>query len=127
VLARGLAGRRLVEGVMFVHLGSVAYPELVAQFADFLLQVEGAEWSVVSGRVSGELHVSVRNVGYVRAAGDVVRDAFGDLGGAGGHRSMAKAVVRLRDWRAAGLPAAEREMSQVIITRFVAALHAGRG
>jgi hypothetical protein len=35
--------------------------------------------------------------------------------------------VRLRDWRAAGLPAAEREMSQVIITRFVAALHAGRG
>lgn len=127
VLARGLAGRRLVEGVMFVHLGSVAYPELVAQFADFLLQVEGAEWSVVSGRVNGELHVSVRNVGYVRAAGDVVREAFGDLGGAGGHRSMAKAVVRLRDWRAAGLPAGEREMSEVIVTRFVAALRAGRG
>jgi nanoRNase/pAp phosphatase (c-di-AMP/oligoRNAs hydrolase) len=81
----------------------------------------------VSGRVNGELHISVRNVGYVRAAGEVVREAFGDLGGAGGHRSMAKAVVRLRDWRAAGLPAAEREMSQVIITRFAAALRAGRG
>jgi len=126
VLARGLAGRRLVEGVMFVHLGSVGYPELVAQFADFLLQVEGAEWSVVSGRVNGELHVSVRNVGYVRAAGDVVREAFGDLGGAGGHRSMAKAVVRLRDWRAAGLPSAEREIGQAVLTRFVAALRAGR-
>ena len=126
VLARGLTGRRLVEGVMFVHLGSVGYPELVAQFADFLLQVEGAEWSVVSGRVNGELHVSVRNVGYVRAAGDVVREAFGDLGGAGGHRSMAKAVVRLRDWRAAGLPAGEREIGQAILTRFVAALRAGR-
>src|SRR5918996_810032 len=87
VLTRGLAGRRLAEGVMLVHLGPVGYPELVAQFADFLLQVEGAEWSVVSGLVNGELHVSVRNVGWVRAAGDVVRDAFGDLGGAGGHRS----------------------------------------
>jgi nanoRNase/pAp phosphatase (c-di-AMP/oligoRNAs hydrolase) len=126
VLTRGLAGRRLVDGVMFVHLGPVGYPELVAQFADFLLQVEGAEWSVVSGLVNGELHVSVRNVGWVRAAGEVVRDAFGDLGGAGGHRSMAKAVVRLRDWRAAGLSADEREMSEIIATRFLAALRRHR-
>jgi len=126
VLARGLASRRLAEDVMFVHLGAVAYPELVAQFADFLLQVEGAEWSVVSGRVHGELHVSVRNVGWVRAAGDVVRDAFGDLGGAGGHRSMAKAVVRLRDWRAAGLPAGDRELGETIATRFLAALRSSR-
>jgi nanoRNase/pAp phosphatase (c-di-AMP/oligoRNAs hydrolase) len=126
VLAHGLAGRRLADGVMFVHLGPVGYPELVAQFADFLLQVEGAEWSVVSGLVNGELHVSVRNVGWVRAAGDVVRDAFGDLGGAGGHRSMAKAVVRLRDWRAAGLSADEREMSETIATRFLAALRSHR-
>jgi nanoRNase/pAp phosphatase (c-di-AMP/oligoRNAs hydrolase) len=127
VLARGLARRRLVAGVMFVHLGAVAYPELVAQFADFLLQVEGAEWSVVSGRVNGELHVSVRNVGYVRAAGDVVREAFGDLGGAGGHRSMAKAVVRLRDWRAAGLATGEREIGAAVAARFLAALRSGRG
>jgi nanoRNase/pAp phosphatase (c-di-AMP/oligoRNAs hydrolase) len=126
VLAHGLASRRLAEGVMFVHLGPVGYPELVAQFADFLLQVEGAEWSVVSGLVNGELHVSVRNVGWVRAAGEVVRAAFGDLGGAGGHRSMAKAVVRLRDWRAAGLPADEREMSETIAARFLAALRSDR-
>jgi nanoRNase/pAp phosphatase (c-di-AMP/oligoRNAs hydrolase) len=122
VLARGLATRRLTDGVMFVHLGAVAYPELIAQFADFLLQVEGAEWSVVSGRVHGELHVSVRNVGWVRAAGDVVREAFGELGGAGGHRSMAKAVVKLRDWRAAGLPGGDREIGETIIARFLAAL-----
>lgn len=126
VLARGLATRRLAEGVMFVHLGPVAYPELIAQFADFLLQVEGAEWSVVSGRVHGELHVSVRNVGWVRAAGDVVREAFGELGGAGGHRSMAKAVVKLRDWRAAGLPATERELADTIAARFLAALRSAR-
>jgi nanoRNase/pAp phosphatase (c-di-AMP/oligoRNAs hydrolase) len=126
VLARGLATRRLTGGVMFVHLGVVAYPELIAQFADFLLQVEGAEWSVVSGRVHGELHVSVRNVGWVRAAGDVVREAFGELGGAGGHRSMAKAVVKLRDWKAAGLPASERELADTVAARFLAALRSTR-
>jgi hypothetical protein len=107
---------------MLAHLGPVGYPELVAQFADLFLQVEGAEWSVVSGRIGNELHVSVRNVGYVRAAGDVVHDAFGELGSAGGHRSMAKAVVRLRDWRAAGLPTAENEVGETIATRFLRAL-----
>ena len=127
VLARGIEGRRLADGVMFVHLGAVTYPELVAQFADLFLQVEGAEWSVVSGCVNQELHISVRNVGYVRAAGDVVHEAFGNLGGAGGHRSMAKAVVKLRDWRAAGLSAGDREMGEAIASRFLAALRRGRG
>jgi nanoRNase/pAp phosphatase (c-di-AMP/oligoRNAs hydrolase) len=94
-LALGIRDRQLVDGVLFSHLGAVGYSELVAQFADLLLQVEGAEWSVVSGVVNDELHISVRNVGYVRAAGEVVRAAFGELGSAGGHRTMAKAVIPL--------------------------------
>jgi nanoRNase/pAp phosphatase (c-di-AMP/oligoRNAs hydrolase) len=124
VLARGIAGRRVHHGVAFVHLGAVAYPELVAQFADFFLQVEGAEWSVVSGTVHGEVHVSVRNVGWVRAAGDVVRAAFGDLGSAGGHRAMAKAVIRLRDWRAREGDASPEALARVIVHRFTRALRA---
>src|SRR2546425_1910684 len=52
-----------------------------------LFRSEGVEWSVLSGIVGGELHISVRNVGYLRSAGEVMRAAFGDLGGAGGHRS----------------------------------------
>jgi nanoRNase/pAp phosphatase (c-di-AMP/oligoRNAs hydrolase) len=123
VLAAGIGRRRIVSGVVFVHLGSVGYPELVAQFADLFLQVEGAEWSVVSGLVDGELHVSVRNVGYVRAAGDVVRQAFGALGSAGGHRSMAKAVVPLRDWQQRVGDITDEVLAREIMTRFLAALH----
>jgi hypothetical protein len=63
-------------------------------------------------------------VRYARAAGDVVHDAFGKLGSAGGHRSMAKAVVRLRDWRAAGLPTAENEVGEAIASRFLRSLRA---
>jgi nanoRNase/pAp phosphatase (c-di-AMP/oligoRNAs hydrolase) len=99
VMAQAIAHRQLVNGVLFSHLGPVARADLVPQFADLFLQVEGAEWSVVSGVVGSELHISVRNVGYVKSAGEVVRHAFGDLGGAGGHRAMAKAVIRLKDWR----------------------------
>ena len=123
VLAAGIARRRVVAGVVFVHLGAVGYPELVAQFADLFLQVEGVEWAVVSGTIADEVHVSVRNVGYVRAAGDVVRQAFGALGSAGGHRSMAKAVVPLRDWRRHVGEPTDDALAREITTRFVAALH----
>lgn len=122
VLATGIARRRIVDGVVSAHLGAVGYPELVAQFADLFLQVEGVEWSVVSGIIEDELHISVRNVGYVRAAGDVVRQAFADLGSAGGHRSMAKAVIPLRQWRRAVGPTTDDVLGAAITSRFVEAL-----
>jgi hypothetical protein len=40
--------------------------------------------------------MSVRNVGYSRNAGEFVRKYFQEIGNAGGHRAMAKAVVPLR-------------------------------
>ena len=121
-LALAISRRRLVDGVMFAHLGPVGYPELVAQFADLFLQVEGAEWSVVSGIVNGEIHISVRNVGYVRGAGEVVRAAFGDLGGAGGHRAMAKAVIPVGAWREHIGDLEPEPMMNAITERFRAAL-----
>jgi len=39
--------------------------------------------------------MSVRNLGYTKNAGDFVRRFFADIGSAGGHRAMAKAVVPL--------------------------------
>jgi nanoRNase/pAp phosphatase (c-di-AMP/oligoRNAs hydrolase) len=121
-LALGIARRRLTDDVLFTHLGPVGYPELIAQFADLFLSIEGAEWSVVSGIVNDELHVSVRNVGYVRSAGEVVREAFGDLGGAGGHRAMAKAVIPLGTWRTRIGETDPDTIGPAIVDRFRAAL-----
>ena len=124
-LATGLAKRRITKGVFFSHLGSVATADLIPQFADFGLQAEGVEWSVVSGVVGEVLHVSVRNVGYVRGAGDVARAAFGDLGSAGGHRTMAKAVFPVDSLfpgaASAGSPA---ETQDRIVQRFLRAIGA---
>ncbi|MDP9143904.1 MAG: hypothetical protein M3N43_04270, partial [Actinomycetota bacterium] len=54
-------------------------------------------------------------------AGDVTRAAFGELGMAGGHRTMAKAVFPLRQLgRAAGDPSGACQ--ERIIERFVRAL-----
>jgi len=123
VLAHGLARRQILNGVFFSHLGEVGTVDLIPQFADFGLQAEGVEWSVVSGVVGDDLHVSVRNVGYVKSAGDVTRAAFGDLGRAGGHRTMAKAVLPLAALAGAGGEAPTgRAHQERVIQRFLRAL-----
>jgi hypothetical protein len=43
--------------------------------------------------------VSVRNLGYTKNAGEFARRFFADIGSAGGHRAMAKAVVPMRAFR----------------------------
>jgi nanoRNase/pAp phosphatase (c-di-AMP/oligoRNAs hydrolase) len=122
LLAHGLARRQILHSVFFSHLGQVATVDLVPQFADFGLQAEGVEWSVVSGVVGDQLHISVRNVGYVRSAGEVTRAAFGDVGSAGGHRTMAKAVVPLREFLKGVPEGTGQAVQERIIQRFLKAL-----
>lgn len=93
-----LKKRKIIKNILFSHLGKVKREDVIPHFADFSLQIEGVEWSVVSGVFKGNLVISVRNVGYVRSAGVIVKRAFGDLGGAGGHSHMAKAVIPLKNF-----------------------------
>ena len=58
--------------------------------------------------------MSVRNLGYSRNAGEFVRKYFSDIGSAGGHRAMAKAVVPMRR-----LPAEVRHLSAAEFTERV--------
>src|SRR5712691_1319765 len=96
-LSLALKNRRVIDKVAFVHLGRVERDDLIPQMADFSLSFEGIEWAFVSGIYNANYIVSVRNVGYVRAAGRVLKEAFGNLGSAGGHASMAKAIIPLAE------------------------------
>jgi nanoRNase/pAp phosphatase (c-di-AMP/oligoRNAs hydrolase) len=106
--------RTITGTTFFTHLGIVGREDVLPQFAEFCLQVEGIEWSIVSGIFKGNLIVSVRNVAHVRSAGDLVRHAFGHLGSAGGHRSMAKAVMPLANIEQAFGRLSDAQLSELI-------------
>ena len=97
-MGRALASTRVEEGIHLLVLGRVR-EDVIPQVADLGLQAEGAEWSVAAGSVGSDLVFSVRNVGYVRAAGEVVRGVVEGLGVGGGHRSMAKGIIPLAAFR----------------------------
>jgi hypothetical protein len=67
--------------------------------------------------------MSVRNLGYSRNAGDFVRRYFVEIGSAGGHRSMAKAVVPLEAFKARFGEIDDRRMAEMIIELLQGFLH----
>jgi nanoRNase/pAp phosphatase (c-di-AMP/oligoRNAs hydrolase) len=100
VLSRAMGRLEVRDGLIVLHLGMVERDDLIVQMADFCLQFEGVKWVAVSGKLGTNLAVAVRNHGIGRAdAGEAVRHLFGEIGSAGGHRNMAKAVIPLRAWR----------------------------
>jgi len=96
---KALKRQNLIEKILFTHLGLVKKEDIIPRLADFCLQVAGAEWSVVSGVFQKKLVISIRNVGYVKNAGEIIRKIFPDSSIAGGHRTMAKAVIPLEDFK----------------------------
>ena len=90
---------RMVEQVFCAFLGDSPREDFIPYVADFYLQLENVKWAIVAGVVNDSLVMSVRNLGYSRNAGEFVRKYFADIGSAGGHRAMAKAIVPLRAFR----------------------------
>jgi nanoRNase/pAp phosphatase (c-di-AMP/oligoRNAs hydrolase) len=92
-------GGTLTDQVFCAFLGPLPREDFIPYVADFFLQVEDVKWTVIGGIVNESLVVSVRNLGYTKNAGEFVRRFFADIGSAGGHRAMAKAVVPMRAFR----------------------------
>ncbi|OFW32467.1 MAG: hypothetical protein A3G76_06105 [Acidobacteria bacterium RIFCSPLOWO2_12_FULL_65_11] len=88
-----------VEQVFCAFLGPLSREDFIPYVADFFLQLEDVKWTVVAGIVDDSLVISVRNLGYSKNAGEFVRRHFLDIGNAGGHRAMAKAVIPMAAFR----------------------------
>ena len=80
-------------------IGEAPREDFIPYTADFFLQLEDVKWTIIAGIVNTSLIVSVRNLGYSRNAGEFVKRWFADIGNAGGHRAMAKAVVPVERFR----------------------------
>jgi len=123
-LGKALAKTTVEEGIHLLVLGRVR-EDVIPQVADLGLQADGAEWAIAAGIVGPDLVFSVRNVGYVRAAGEVVRAVVEGLGVGGGHRSMAKGIIPLKAFREVYGSATREQIRQALHDAFVRAIRSG--
>jgi nanoRNase/pAp phosphatase (c-di-AMP/oligoRNAs hydrolase) len=98
-VVRAFKDGTLAEQVFCAFLGALPREDFIPYVADFFLQLEDVKWTIIAGIINESLVVSVRNLGYTKNAGEFVRRFFADIGSAGGHRAMAKAVVPMRAFR----------------------------
>lgn len=82
-------GTSLYAEIAVTVLGEVVYPDMVAQFADLIVRVEGIEWALCMGRFQGDLLLSLRTQETRGKAGKVIRGIVGSQGTAGGHDMIA--------------------------------------
>jgi nanoRNase/pAp phosphatase (c-di-AMP/oligoRNAs hydrolase) len=113
----------LIDQVFCAFLGATSREDFIPYVADFFLQVEDVKWTLVGGIVGDSLVVSVRNLGYTRNAGEFVRRYFSEIGSAGGHRAMAKAIVPMASFRQKFGDVAGAQVSSLLRTLVAEFLH----
>ena len=125
-LGRALAQAEVRDGIHILVLGHVR-EDVIPQVADMALQAQGAEWAIAVGIVNRDIVFSVRNVGYVRAAGEVVRAVVEGLGVGGGHRSMAKGIIPLKAFREVYGRADRAQIRSALYDAFIRAIYRDDG
>jgi nanoRNase/pAp phosphatase (c-di-AMP/oligoRNAs hydrolase) len=94
-IARAIRNRRVEGPAVLSCVGRLAERDVLAQAADRLLTMEDVSIVVVYGIKDGEIFVSGRARGAEIDLGEALRDAFGQIGSAGGHVDMAGAQIKL--------------------------------
>lgn len=88
-LDRALRAAEVRGPFLAVNLGTLDYPDLVAEIADLLLPYDRAHWVLCVGQHHGTVFLSVRTDDDDARAGDLIRAVVGPHGAAGGHGAIA--------------------------------------
>lgn len=95
LIARAIRDRTVRGSALTSCVGRISDRDALAQAAERLLDMEGIRTTLVYGFMEGTVYVS----GRARAAsidlGETLRDAFDQIGSAGGHADMAGAQIPL--------------------------------
>jgi nanoRNase/pAp phosphatase (c-di-AMP/oligoRNAs hydrolase) len=88
-LDRAVRSAQVFGDVVAANLGSLSYPDLVAEVADLLLSFDGARFALCCGRYGNKAFLSLRTDASESRAGSLMRQLIDSQGAAGGHGTMA--------------------------------------
>lgn len=95
ILNKAIQRGKIYGHTIVADLGAIYTPDLCAEIADRLLQIEGIKHAVATGWFEGSLFLSLRTRTRNRNLGKIIHGivAKSGLGGAGGHTQMAGARI----------------------------------
>jgi len=88
---------RLLGDGLIVFMGEVDSTDILVILADFFMRVHDITWNMMTGVSNGNLVAIFRGDGIKSDMGKMASRLFGDDGSAGGHKSMARAEVPIKN------------------------------
>jgi nanoRNase/pAp phosphatase (c-di-AMP/oligoRNAs hydrolase) len=95
IIGNAIRNRRLKSGYLFSNVGYIRNRDALPQAADMLIHLEGVNTALVYGISDQNIVISARNKDIRLHLGNVMAEAFGPIGEAGGHATMAAAMIPL--------------------------------
>jgi len=86
---RTLDRARVYDRAVVADMQRVAFPELVAEMADFLMKLEGAEAVLTFGQYANDIVLSLRTSSLEINAGELIKRLVARAGTGGGHSFVA--------------------------------------
>jgi len=94
-VARAIKNRTRRGSVVAASAGRITDRDALPQAADQLLAIEGVDTVLVFGLLDGQVFVSARSRASAIDLGETLRDAYDQIGSAGGHADMAGAQLEV--------------------------------
>jgi nanoRNase/pAp phosphatase (c-di-AMP/oligoRNAs hydrolase) len=101
-----LHNAKMYGAILVSNLAYVVFPDLVAEMADFLLQLENIDTVLCMGLYNNEMIISIRTSRHDLNLGDTIRRIVAGKGVAGGHAMMAGGKIT-------GIPAKKRSIAEM--------------
>ncbi|MFY9194464.1 MAG: DHH family phosphoesterase [Methanoculleus sp.] len=95
IIGSAIKNRRIKSGYLFSNVGYIRNRDALPQAADILIHLEGVNTALVYGISDQNIVMSARNKDIRLHLGNVMAEAFGEIGEAGGHATMAAAMIPL--------------------------------
>ncbi len=95
VLGKAIQNRVIRSGYLFSNVGYIRNRDALPQAADYLLNLEGVNTALIYGIGDTGIILIARSRDVRINLGNVLAEAFGEIGDAGGHPNMAAAVIPL--------------------------------
>ena len=93
ILASAIVNQDIRDGVLSSYVGTISDRDALAQAADQLLTMEGVSITLIFGTMDDTVFASARARGTELDLGEALREAFDQIGSAGGHANMAGAQI----------------------------------
>ncbi len=99
VIGNAIVHKKIKGSYLITNVGAVVNRDAIPQAADYLLNLEGITTAIVIGLCEDTICVSGRSKDIRVNIGDAFAHAFGEMGSAGGHATMAAAQLPLGIFR----------------------------